>query len=1044
MKSIVINTRDRLLQQSQEYCESLFSERVKILSLYDNVNLPEKAQKEYKLIPIKLSSKYFQQNYYSVLKQFWKYLRENPDLIYEILKYSSQDYLTSSFNNFIINDLFADIFHQDNISINLYYVIDKLFESEINKLENISDFQKVITNSNIGFILGGFLLKEDIQSYFSLILTDIIEGYENSDESSISLIFKVKELQEYFIKEEEKYTKELKRVDTDNEKKEIIRRKKKENYLFNQLYKMNLPNDTDTMSLCSSLTLTKNEEIIQKNKKESELFTIKYIPDISKKDLIEKINKEKNDLVKCYLQKKIRIFDKNSDIFSNQKLLENMQKSKKSEKLLYYYQKNFIISINLLNKLLKKFNSTLDAVPSSIKYISKIIYDLLSIKFKNVDTIDIYKQVGYFFFMKLFKYIFLSPDYYPIINNVILSECTKRNLFKIFEVFSQLISGDFYNSNEETSDYTPFNWYFIDNIHLIYNFCKNLISAHSPISKKNNNNKNSFFSYSVCFNKEIFETFINIIQKNSNILFKNNKHLKFKELTDNLIKNKEINNKKQENVINYFLYFEIIFSGIYINIKHPNLNNKNFKINEEEEINNMIQPKKSGHFIKSKINDNEKAELNNLISAKNLLSDILISLDENDINEISHQIKNNTTKEVLKTIKKYYTSKSFAQKSINKKIFKSNHEQKNIPTEWYLNSLLICLDKLNETYIKNDYNNLYSSLSKDINNSIKNYNFQLLSQIVEKLKYTKYYIKYFKNCQKKYIELIINSKIKNFIEKEKINVIMKLTYNLKEKYLTIYTQEINKDNNDLNKNKNELCKYINDFIVKFPNLTKIDKTQEPELFEVEDKINLKGALTNFMDILKVKMLKYFKENEKETAYNKIKKYILTKIYEKIYPQDYDNDDLLFFYKAISLSWVEPKHLKIPYDINVDNFIPITNSFFKQFDYEKSPACKMEVIAKIFNTINSALRFSKGENFSIDDIAPIFEYALIKARPERLSSNLRYLEFFIAKGSELKNMYFDFLKNNMNSIKEINYSQFDGINEEEFKQKCLEANKSYIG
>jgi hypothetical protein len=236
---------------------------------------------------------------------------------------------------------------------------------------------------------------------------------------------------------------------------------------------------------------------------------------------------------------------------------------------------------------------------------------------------------------------------------------------------------------------------------------------------------------------------------------------------------------------------------------------------------------------------------------------------------------------------------------------------------------------------------------------------------------------------------------------------------------------------------------MNDFINNFPNLSKIDKSIEPELFEVEDKINLKGALNDFINILKVKMFKYFQEKEKEMAIYKIKKYILTKIYEKIYPQDYDKDDLLFYYKAISLSWIEPKHLKIPYEINIDNFLPITNSYFKQIDYEKSPSCKMDIITKIFNTISSALKFCQGGNFSTDDIAPLFEYALIKARPQRLSSNLRYLEFFISKGSELKNMYFDFLKNNMNSIKDISFNQFDGITEEEFKQRCEEANKTYI-
>ena len=911
-------------------------------------------------------------------------------------------------------------------------------------MENINDFQKILTDSNIGFILGGLLLKEDIQYYFSLVLTDIIEEYENSDESSMPLIFKVKDIYEHLLKEEEKFKKELKRLDSNHEKKQILKRKKKEDYLFSQLFKMNFPKDADSLSFCTTLTLLKSEEIVLKNKKESDIFVSNYIPDLSINDLIEIITKEKNINVKKYLEKKRKIIEKNNDIFNNKVLLGNMQKLKKSEKILFFYQKSFIISINLINNILDKFNSTLDAIPSSIKYISKIIYDLLLKKFK-VDTIDIYKQVGYFFFMKLFKYIFLSPDYYPLFNNVILSENTKKNLFKIFEIFSQLISGDFYKSNEETSDYTPFNWYFIEKINIIYDLCKQLISTPSAISNNNDiNNKNYFFSYSICFNWNIYETIINIINKKKNIIFKNNKYPKineFKDLIDKLVKNKDINKPNEKTIINYFLYFEIIFSGVYNEIMNIDFSNKNFKMTGEINTNPPPQHKKSYSSIKSK--ESEKAELTNLITAKNLLSDILISIDENDLYEINNKTKNNSLKNILKFLKNYYESKTFAQKYMNfKNININNSISKNIPIEWHINSLLICLNKLNDTNTKNDYNNLYTTLSNSLKDSIKKYNsnFKLLSNIIENLKYTKYYIKYFKNSQYKYIELIINTKIKNFIEKEKINVIVKLVYNIKDKFLNIYVPDENKENE---KNKLDYCKFMNDFISKFPNLSIIDKSQESELFEVEDKINLKGALNDFMNILKYKMLKYFKETEIDIAYEKIKKYILTKIYEKIYPQDYDNDDLLFFYKAISLSWIEPKHLKIPYEINVDNFIPITNHYFKQIDNEKSPSCKMNVITKIFNIINSALRFSLGENFSTDDIAPIFEYALIKARPERLSSNLRYLEFFISKGAELKNMYFDFLKNNMNSIKEINYTQFDGITEDEFKKKCFEANKSYI-
>ena len=972
------------------------------------------------------------------MKKFWKYIVGTPDFIYELIKNSNQDYLTSSYINFIFNDLFSDIFHPENISNSLYYVIEKLFESDINKLENINDFQKVITDSNTGFILGGLLFKENIQSYFSLVLTDIIEGYENSDESSKPIIFKIKDIDEYLKKEDEKFHKELTRSDTDEKRRELIKRQKKENYLFHQLYKMNLPKNTNTMTFCSTLTLTKYEEEIEKNKKENDLFIRKYVPDLNKKDLIEFISKEKNDNMKKYLQQKIKMCSNDIHLFSNQTLMNNIQKSIKSEKTLFFYQKSFIISINLINQILNKFTETIDAIPNSIKYISKIIFDLLKKKFYSADIIDIYKQVGCFFFMKLFKYIFLSPDYYPLINNVILSESTKKNIFKVFEIFSHLISGEFFKSNEETSDYTPFNWYFIDKINIVYDFCKKLISVQSPVQKKPipNGTKDYFFTYSICFNFEIFETTINIIKQNSNILFGNKKHQKLKELIDNLLKNFETNKPKEKNIINYFLYFDIIYSETYKDLMYETLTNKNFKITESTQMNRPFEHKNSGS-IKKKDEKEEK----NLILAKNLMSDILIAIDENEINEIGYKIKNNSTKEMLKSLKNYYMSKSFSEKNINIQI-NNDLNKKNTPIEWYINSLIICLDKLSDYDSKNDFYNLYTSFTKDINNSIRHYNFKLLSQILDKLKYTKYCTKYIRNFQKKYVELIINSKIKSFIEKEKINVSIKLIYNLKEKTLSIYIPENGKEI-ESNKNNVDFCKNINDFISKFPNLTKIDKNIEPQLFEIEGNINLKGALNNYMEILKNKMKKYFKDNEKNIAFYKLKKYILSKIYEKIYPQDYDKDDLLFYHKTISLSWVEPRHLKIPNDIYVDNFIPITTSFFKQIDYEKSPSCKMEVIAKIFNTINSALRFSQGGNFSTDDIAPIFEYALIKARPERLSSNLRFLEYFITKGSELNNMYFDFLKDNMNNIKDSNYPQFDGVTEEEFKQKCYESYKAYI-
>lgn len=361
----------------------------------------------------------------------------------------------------------------------------------------------------------------------------------------------------------------------------------------------------------------------------------------------------------------MKSLDKNSNIFSNQILLEKIQKSENSEKLLFYYKKNFMSAIKILKNILNKFHETINVIPTPIIYISKIISDLLLNKFKNSDMNEIYKQLGTFVFMKLFKYFFLSLDYYPLINNVLLSESTKKNLIKIFEIFSQLISGELFKSENESFYYTPFNWFLIDNINIFYEVCQKLIFKKKINTKEKKiydmDKEDEFFSYAVCFNMKIFETFMNVINKNKNNIFKIDKNKKFKEIVDylnnNFEKNKSFNDKS---IVNYFLYFDIMFKE---NIMQNNFFKKSSKhINQNININrNSIITIKSNDKIKEK--ENNKFESPELIETKRILSEILLNINDIDINEINQKIKSNSLKEVLKVIKNFYTEKTLSKKN---------------------------------------------------------------------------------------------------------------------------------------------------------------------------------------------------------------------------------------------------------------------------------------------------------------------------------------------------------------------------------------------
>ena len=155
----------------------------------------------------------------------------------------------------------------------------------------------------------------------------------------------------------------------------------------------------------------------------------------------------------------------------------------------------------------------------------------------------------------------------------------------------------------------------------------------------------------------------------------------------------------------------------------------------------------------------------------------------------------------------------------------------------------------------------------------------------------------------------------------------------------------------------------------------------------------------------------------------------------MYSKESDDDDLVFHTQCQSLAWVEPKNFNIT-DLYNDNFLKITNHLFAQISIEKSYSGKLAIIENIFSTISHVLRISKGNNFSTDDIAPLCEYALIKAKPERLSSNLKFLEIFLSEeSSSLVKMHFDFLKSYMNTLKVCNYEHFSNITEEEYNDKC---------
>ena len=431
---------------------------------------------------------------------------------------------------------------------------------------------------------------------------------------------------------------------------------------------------------------------------------------------------------------------------------------------------------------------------------------------------------------------------------------------------------------------------------------------------------------------------------------------------------------------------------------------------------------------------------NNIIKVKNFFCNLLYNyrtLVKTDFNEGT----TTSTNAILTELKKFIKSSDFVIDG-------------SIPSEWYVTSLFEYLKKIPPELTKNDCRELYNQIEKDINNSIKELDFEALSVVLGKVKFAKRVKSNFDRTSQFILNIDLNEKVQNIIEKETIPVEIHFKYNKKEKEFIIEEKNNVKemqlnlfDNNlfdDTKKSKKNICKTIKIFTKKFPDLVKNQQLYDRTLEDMEEEMKITENLSSYFDIVKrhiEKNQKISDENEMKEINNKIYDYVMEKLYEKIYPIEPDPQDYQIFRRCVLLSWAEPKHFiakKTNYVF--DSFLPDVIDFFGKMDKEKSPRIKFIYMKKIFGAINDVLRFNGGDGSSgVDDQMPILNYAFIKARPQHISSNCKYMNLFIGKnrnrseGSQLTQ-----LSGICEHVVNLTYNQLNGVKEEEFNEKCRQA------
>jgi hypothetical protein len=953
---------------------------------------------KYQLISDKDEQEKYLGEIYTYVPMFMNYLWENPKIISFLLINSKKDDVKKYLAPLIVNNFYENILSSNYIEDHLLYVIGLLLKNEIdNDLNNKKDCSSFLEDTPCGIVLEQLKVKQDIQTYFKTLIFKIVEQLE-VESSSYEINFSVKSIQEEFNKSKEEIEAEYKKTG------------KKQKNITIDFFKKNNNDDYESKS-----------ETSDEQNKESNLFNTKYIPSFDKEEYTKLINNyEKNKIMSDFLLSQYNMCRENPNVFSNETFLKNLFDSSASKEIFISYQIDFTKTIKIIDKFLKALLKNLYLLPYSVKCICKMVLLMIRKKWPDLNIVDQNAFIAKFFFHKLFSPIFENPGIGALINNFIISGVTQHNLKIISFIIKRLFSGKFFVDG--SCDYTPFNWYFIDNIQLVYQFFDNVTQVTLPpfIEKLINNELPKSFEYnyfkenpeegifhrSICFSFKDLCVILDNMKELKEKIFVGPEYQPFKKTFDKLVnrsgtqeierikknveydmikvydpkKKKEPKEVKGNPILKFFLMTDILTNQKYTKI---------FSINQEKASFTLPE-------IPSDLDEDNRK--NNVIKVKNFMCTLLNNYRTLVKTDFVEGTTYNTVS-ILKQLKNFMKISNFVIDG-------------SIPSEWYVDSLLEYLNRIPTDLTNNDCDVLYKQIESHVNGSIKDIDFELLSVVLGNVKFCKRGQNYYEKMKTLLIDIELNEKVQNIVEKEPITVELEFKYNNKSKELKIeksHKKDIQLKSLDNmmfeeETQKTYYCRTIKAFTKRFPNIAKYQQIIEKDLTDMEKDLKLTQKISNYFNIIKE-----FLSSKNSSINNligseefndisaKIYDYVMEKLYDKIFPREPDPSDNKIFSQCQLLSWTEPKHyIKSKTNLVFDSFLPDVINYFNEIDQQKSPRQKLIYMNKIFLSISNVVKFSGGGNTGVDDIMPILNYAFIKAKPPHMSSNCKYMGLFLGE------------------------------------------------
>ena len=919
-----------------------------------------------------------------LMQQLW----ENPKSMATILLKADKNDVKKNLAHFVVHNLYDNISSLRHKDDQLIYIISLLLKEDINSLNDIN------SSFNLGkrapILFDELNKKNEIKFFFKTIILDAIKKLE-STYSSTNVIFEPGMINQ-------KIEEHIKMLDKKDEQNNICDKN------FNKTL-----DEKDKKIMDKYLYLPINKDELNKKLKEYE----------------DKENKEMID----FIQNIISECTTNPDKYTNKIILEKINNNLRSGFIMNYYQVGFLQIIDIINMIFENLLNNSGLLPYSIKCICKIISILIQKKFPDAKKVERNKFLVSFFFMNLFFPILVNPSLNTFTNEVIITNSSIEKFQLIMTILNNITFGKLFVNNF----YSPFNWYIIEKMPQLFKFLDDICEVSLPpfIDKLINDELPEDYQYdyfvenpeetilfrSICYNiNELYSLVTNAEKFKDDIILDKKVIGKFTHnirKLENLKNSLNSQNKSNNNSSNYFIYIDLINNKKYDNIfkiKKKN-NTKSYFNLEELKVIETIEEKEQNQIIKIK----------NFFFAL-LYNYPIISKTEfnkekmNDILNILNELKNNSY--------------------LNSSVYMEN---KSIPLNWYINSLIQYLPQMTEIYKENNYEKFLNDIEEEITTSINKLDFGQLSSLIEHMKELEKERFYYENIKSIINDIDINKKADIIIQNEQISLNLEKDNNNLNQYFSKLVK-----NNEFKylfskSKKNKYFNTIKSFLYNFPNISNDIKNYESDYFQLLENKKIPEIIEKYSILIKNNLKEKTMESEEDLneICNKIYDYIMEQLYDKLYPKQKNEIDVEINKNCCMHIWIDISNL-IGQKKNFifDNFLPESISYLKNFEKEKSPRKKLYNIKKLFNRIYNLGEFNSKDVEGADDELPLLNYSFIKSMPENIYSNCRYTELFIGnqqfgiEGSQLTKML-----GICEKMKNLSYEELFNINPSDYKTFC---------